>query len=150
MESEKPSRIINRIYLSSLRVAGNEKVLKSLNITHVLTVCPIRPPHFADITYKLISISDSPTQSITPYFPECFSFIHSSVSTNGSILIHCFQGISRSVSILLAYLMTFHQMSLPRALFYTKQRRPQINPNFGFINQLKSYESTLSLTNYPQ
>lgn len=149
MESQKPTRIINRVYLSSLRVANNESLLISHRITHVLTICPIRPTHFANITYKLVSISDSPTECISQYFEECFSFIQEALSSNGSILIHCFQGISRSVSIVLAYLMTFHQMSLPEAINYTKHRRPQINPNFGFLNQLKSYESTL-LTNYPQ
>lgn len=52
-------------------------------------------------------------------------------------------GISRSPTIVLAYLISRYNMSLDTAYSYVKTRRPQIRPNPGFMDQLRQYETEL-------
>lgn len=59
------------------------------------------------------------------------------------ILVHCFAGRSRSVAIILAYLMYKLRIPLSVALLHVRQFRANANPNNGFINQLKAFEYEL-------
>lgn len=48
-----------------------------------------------------------------------------------------------SVTIVVAYLMKNHGMSLSQALAHVKSRRRQAGPNSGFISQLRDFEKSL-------
>ncbi|CAF3827500.1 unnamed protein product, partial [Rotaria magnacalcarata] len=56
---------------------------------------------------------------------------------------HCAAGISRSATIVLAYLMKYHHNTLKEAFFFLIEKRPQIWPNEGFLLQLLRYETEL-------
>lgn len=45
-------------------------------------------------------------------------------------------GVSRSATVVIAYLMQHRSMSLVEAYAHVKERRPMINPNAGFWKQL--------------
>lgn len=55
---------------------------------------------------------------------------------HGKILIHCYQGKSRSVAVCCAYLMRFYEYSLDEALQLVRSVRPAASPNRGFMQQL--------------
>lgn len=78
------------------------------------------------------------------YFPAAFSFIDECVAAGGRLLIHCVAGKSRSATILIAYLMETHNHSFETAWSLCKEKRPLINPNKGFISQLKDFEKELT------
>ena len=143
MDNNKLDLVIPRLYISSLRVANNESALRKKGITHILSVCPMRPTHFGGITYKLVSISDSPDHRIDLRFQECFAFIQDALSIGGTVLVHCFQGVSRSASIILGYLITYNDLNFAQAFRFLKERRSQINPNYGFLHQLRNYATRL-------
>ena len=63
------------------------------------------------------------------------------------MLIHCVAGISRSVTITIAYLMKQYQMPLQKAYDFIKNKRPAISPNLNFMGQLLEYERMLDLGN---
>lgn len=48
-----------------------------------------------------------------------------------------------SVTIVVAYLMKKHQMSLESALSLVRSKRPQVAPNEGFISQLENFQKIL-------
>jgi protein-tyrosine phosphatase len=52
-------------------------------------------------------------------------------------------GVSRSATIVLAYLMKYHHNTLEEAYFYLVGKRPQVFPNEGFLLQLIRYENDL-------
>lgn len=54
-------------------------------------------------------------------------------------------GISRSVTITIAYLMKQYHMSMQSAYDLVKDRRPSISPNLNFMGQLLEYERKLDL-----
>ena len=55
-------------------------------------------------------------------------------------LIHCNLGISRSSSILIAYLIAKYKLCLYASFKYVKDKRLQIAPNYNFLKQLKQFE----------
>jgi protein-tyrosine phosphatase len=57
-----------------------------------------------------------------------------------NVLIHCHAGVSRSASVLCAYLMRKYGWSSQRALSYLTERRSRIKPNENFLRILKDYE----------
>src|SRR6266542_3616513 len=90
--------------------------------------------------YLRIDIADDPSSNIYAHFRKCIDFIENTKSTNGSIYVHCQAGISRSVTIITAYLMFSQKISYKQALDLVKEKRQNAKPNRGFIEQLRKFE----------
>lgn len=136
------SKITPSIYLTDNISSRDYVKLQRMGIQQILTVGIDLEPHITDLfnTYK-VDISDVPNENISMYFNTTNNFINKGVT-----LVHCKAGISRSSSIVIAYLMKTRKWSLNRALNYVKNRRTIINPNPGFMKQLKEYEINNSTT----
>lgn len=133
------SKITPNIYLTDNINSRDYVKLQRMGVQQILTVGIDLEPHATDIfrTYK-VDVSDVENENIGMYFNATNDFIN-----KGITLVHCRAGISRSASIVIAYLMKIRKWSLNRAMSYVKSRRRIIKPNPGFLLQLKSYESTL-------
>ncbi|KAL5507689.1 hypothetical protein ACEPAH_5307 [Sanghuangporus vaninii] len=55
------------------------------------------------------------------------------------VLVHCVMGISRSTTVVCAYLMATRHLSFPSALMFIRKRRPRVHPNYGFRRQLQIF-----------
>ena len=94
--------------------------------------------------YKLlrINISDSrdANENIAHYFTKCIDFIETNKDDN--ILIHCNEGVSRSVTIVLAILIKKYNYDLKNAIEYVKSKRTHPTaPKRHFLKQLKFYQN---------
>ncbi|WCJ23678.1 dual specificity protein phosphatase 1 [Euphorbia peplus] len=143
-EDNIPCQIEEGLFLGSFGAASNKDSLKSKNITHILTVAnSLAPAYPNDFVYKVISVADREDTNLRQYFDECFKFIDDAKRQGGGVLVHCFIGKSRSVTIVVAYLMKYHGMRLSQALEHVKSRRSKAGPNPGFIAQLEDFERSL-------
>lgn len=84
--------------------------------------------------------SDTPDQNLSQYFSECNDFIHAARLRDGNVLIHCLAGMSRSVTVAVAYIMSVTQLSWKEALKVVRTGRSVANPNLGFQIQLQDFE----------
>jgi dual specificity phosphatase 12 len=75
---------------------------------------------------------------IIDYFDECIDFIEEG-RREGAVFVHCAAGVSRSATIVIAYVMKKHQWDYETAFDFVQKRRPIVYPNEGFIKQLKVY-----------
>ncbi|XP_062963174.1 dual specificity protein phosphatase 15 isoform X1 [Cynocephalus volans] len=73
------------------------------------------------------------------HFKECINFIHCCRLNGGNCLVHCFAGISRSTTIVTAYVMTVTGLGWLDVLEAIKATRPIANPNPGFRQQLEEF-----------
>ncbi|XP_018939109.2 dual specificity protein phosphatase 26-like isoform X2 [Cyprinus carpio] len=87
------------------------------------------------ITYMGIDAHDSPTYDMSANFNKAAEFIHTALKRGGKILVHCHVGVSRSATIVLAYLMLKQNMTLVEAIQKVKEGRG-VFPNRGFLRQL--------------
>jgi hypothetical protein len=103
----------------------------------------IRPLYKKEFKYKIVNIMDLPSQNIISHFDKAIEFINKAVTGGGRVLVHCFAGVSRSASTVIAYFMATRKMTFAEAFNYVKKKRPIIFPNFGFQKQLVEYEALL-------
>lgn len=87
--------------------------------------------------------------SDTLYFISAAKFDSSVYSVHylhtGKVVVHCYQGVSRSATIVAAFLMLKRGMSAEEALKTLRKKR-EIFPNEGFLNQLCSLNNRLALS----
>ncbi|XP_061893522.1 dual specificity protein phosphatase 7-like [Entelurus aequoreus] len=144
-----PVQILPYLYLGCAKDSANLDVLSKYNIKYILNVTPNLPnmfEHEGDFKYKQIPISDHWSQNLSQFFPEAISFIDEARSKKCGILVHCLAGISRSVTVTVAYLMQKLNLSLNDAYDFVKRKKSNISPNFNFMGQLLDFERTLALS----
>lgn len=92
----------------------------------------LNPCFPADLKYKVVSAMDVPWENLSKYFESCIRFIKTAIKHGGGCLVHCYGGVSRSATIVIAYLMSEHKMGMFEALNFVKVKRSAVFPNPGF------------------
>ncbi len=82
--------------------------------------------------HKLI-LDDDPTENIAPYFRVVHAILHAAIARGATVLVHCAAGVSRSPTLVAAYLMLERGYSATEALDFVGKRRMGISPNTGFV-----------------
>ncbi|KZT43811.1 phosphatases II [Sistotremastrum suecicum HHB10207 ss-3] len=129
----------NNIFISDLWTARALHLKPKNEITHILSICSDFKSE-NDPRHKTISLDDSPYSDLLIRLPEACNFIENAVSAGGKVLVHCVEGISRSPTVVCAYLMKTRGISTEEALDLVSQRRVQVEPNPGFLRQLHVFE----------
>ncbi|XP_064400025.1 dual specificity protein phosphatase 6-like [Halichondria panicea] len=140
-----PYEILPHLFLGCRKVAASLQHLKDSRITRILNVTSSEPNNFESqgFEYKQIAVEDSHDVNMLKYLPDAFCFIEDARMNNEKVLVHCHAGMSRSVTVILAYLMKNYHHTLDSAYDFVKQRKQNISPNFGFMGQLLEYECSL-------
>lgn len=131
------NEILPTLYLSNFQPATNFDFLKTLGITHIVNASSIENMFPGDLKYYRLKIDDLPSENISKYFEEINAFISNAINSGGKVLVHCDAGISRSPTLVISYLASING-SLNKSFEYVKKKRSIIQPNMGFISQLKS------------
>lgn len=146
------SEISENLYLSSAFAAKNYDELHVRGITHILIIGIIGQQEiecaFPDkFVYKNIALHDNETENICAYFSDLIDWMSDVLANqNHKILVHCAKGISRSPTVVIAYLMYSRHLSYDDAYAFVQSRRPCIYPNTGFVCQLMDYGKVISDT----
>ncbi|MED6170625.1 hypothetical protein PIB30_032910 [Stylosanthes scabra] len=129
-----PVKEINKVYVSGSGDSGKcalppEKLLYSLE--------------YAGRDLKLVRMAvplkDTENEDLLDYLEVCIDFIDRS-RKEGSVLVHCFAGVSRSAAVITAYLMRMENLSLEDALESLRKSYEFVCPNDGFLEQLRMFE----------
>lgn len=143
--------IIDGLYISGEDVATDRDLLAKHGVTHILNLTKHVENKFkSEITYKQIEINDLPSVAINPFFADSFQFIDSvlndaEATKQSKLLVHCHAGVSRSASFIIAYLMQKRiYVTYDEAYEHLKRIRPIVQPNRGFVKQLKTFQKKLA------
>ncbi|XP_019328541.1 PREDICTED: dual specificity protein phosphatase 15 [Aptenodytes forsteri] len=133
------SQILPGLYLGNFIDAKDLEQLSRNKITHIISIHESPQPLLQDITYLRIPLPDTPEANIKRHFKECISFIHQCRLHGGNCLVHCLAGISRSTTVVVAYVMAVTELSCQEVLEAVRTVRPVANPNPGFRQQLAEF-----------
>jgi len=139
-------KIDSRVFLGSLGAALDEAELNKYQVTHIVCVARgIKNVFAGKYQYRTVELLDSASESLLDHLPATLAWMHEALSSDpeAKILVHCFAGRSRSVAIILAYLMVWHRITLKVALHHVRSIRPSANPNTSFMRHLKAFELEL-------
>ena len=93
------------------------------------------------IAYHNVDEEDVEDASLVQHFQQVRTFIESArQAEDGRVLVHCMCGVSRSATLVIAYLLQSEEMSLVDAFNKTKLQRPMVAPNPTFTEELLSLE----------
>jgi protein-tyrosine phosphatase len=110
-------------------------------VSHVVACGFEQPTPFKNenVQYHKINIADNPGQDITEHFAGSLDFMHKATQ-EGVCLVHCSAGGSRSVAMIMAFLVVVDGLTADGALEHVCSKRPGVAPNFGFVNQIRNLE----------
>lgn len=138
-----PSKITNNIYLGSQDSTKMPDILFERNIYGVLSLGAKCLCNHKKIKNEYVDVADLPDTPLDKQFEKCFAFIDSILESGQSILIHCHAGISRSATVLIAYLMQKNKWRFRETMDFLRKKRPIVTPNSGFEKQLLMFEAKL-------
>ncbi|AQK91471.1 Dual specificity protein phosphatase PHS1 [Zea mays] len=146
--TERPSQITDYLYIGGALAARSTHTLKHLGITHILCLCANeigqsesqKPDLFE---YRNFSINDDDNADIGDLFQDGSDFISYVDHLRGKVLVHCFEGKSRSATVVLAYLMLRKNCTLLEAWNMLKKVHRRAHPNDGFAKILLDLDKKL-------
>eukprot|EP00440_Ansanella_granifera_P028696 gb/GFBE01031172.1/.p1 GENE.gb/GFBE01031172.1/~~gb/GFBE01031172.1/.p1 ORF type:complete len:386 (+),score=53.52 gb/GFBE01031172.1/:1-1158(+) len=130
------SRVLDWLFVGGERAANNKGRLQELGISHVLNCCANLSFASGETRNQRLHLKDVRTERLLPHLAEAFAFLDEAKCSGGRCLVHCRQGASRSVSIVLAYLVMRDGLRLQEAWQLVRRSRPAARPNRGFCQQL--------------
>lgn len=115
-------------------------------ITHIVAAngqTGFIPTYLVQVEVLCVDVEDHPEEDILTHFPRCIKFIDDARRGGGGVLVYCTAGVSRSASVVLAYVMHKRGCSLTAALDLLRSSRRIVKPNEGFMLQLEAFEDAL-------
>jgi protein-tyrosine phosphatase len=143
--------ILDDVAVGNVYAGKNLDGLTALGISVIVCALPTLP--LPAETYKAkgfsllhIPVDDSPQVNLFQWFDYVSEFIMAHRLLGRKVLVHCYAGMSRSVSLVAAYLINFFYWDSIRALYWIRDRRPCVSVNSGFLKQLGEYGSKFKPT----
>ena len=135
------------LYISGYKTASTASDLQNLKITNIINcsgdLC--ENLSFSGIDYLTLNIRDNVSENIECLFFKCINYINEAKEKKGKVLIHCYKGVSRSVSVLISYLIFLNKWTYDEAFDFVQSKRAIANPNIGFYLQLKTFHKRITL-----
>ncbi|KAG8997137.1 hypothetical protein FRB90_012571, partial [Tulasnella sp. 427] len=119
------NEIIDNLWLGGIDSFYDIDKLREKNIGYVLTAMrgDITLPMPQWVRYQ-VELDDTDYDDLLVCLPPAVAFIEAALKSGKGILIHCVAGISRSASIVTAYLMYSQKIDLGKALKIVQGKRP--------------------------
>ncbi|CAB1452334.1 unnamed protein product [Pleuronectes platessa] len=119
------------LFIGDMSVANDRYSLWKLGITHVVNAAHgrmycqgSRDFYGSSVDYYGVPADDSPSFDLSRYFSPSADYIQDALNTTGArVFVHCAVGVSRSASLVLAYLMIYHHYTLLEAIHKVKEHR---------------------------
>ncbi|KAM6186712.1 dual specificity protein phosphatase 13A isoform 1-T1 [Rhynchocyon petersi] len=139
------------LFLGDAYAARDKSKLTQLGITHIVNAAAgkfqvntgAKFYRGMPLEYYGIEADDNPFFDLSVYFLPVARYIRAALSApQGRVLVHCAMGVSRSATLVLAFLMLYENMTLVEAIKAVQAHR-DICPNSGFLRQLQVLDNRL-------
>lgn len=142
-----PDQVLDFLFIGSLRTAQEQRVYDDLQITRVVTCGLGMSITLGEgMDQLLLGLADTVDANLSGHLQKGVDYIADAKAKNEKVLVHCFAGLSRSASLVCAYLMREYRWSFEKSLDFIRLARPNACPNDGFVKQLEAFEKQLGIT----
>lgn len=137
------------LYVGGIFTLRRKTTLEKTGITHIVSVLKYDFKDFEDwekYEHLNIEVDDVEDENLLGEFENSGKFIEEGLKNGkdgkkGGVLVHCAMGKSRSVTIIIAYLLRqYPHHTVSSALSLVREARPMAEPNDGFMAQLELYK----------
>ncbi len=151
------SEITRGIFIGNVRSAvgnpytGEFDLLDKYNIEVVISVLTeeeyidfmVYEDDFTNREWYRLVADDDPSENISKFFYDVHIIIDKAQKEKKNIMIHCAASMSRSPTLVIAYLMIANHLTFDEAYRLVKRQHSLAEPNSGFVKQLKALETML-------
>jgi len=137
-----------KIFIGNFEGACSPRLCQKNNIDAIINMSIKVIKKHSKITYYGFPINDLPGEDIVRLFNMTTNIIEGHLKAGENVLVNCNMGVSRSTTIVLAYIIRKIGMEVDSALTLCRKFRPCCNPNYGFIEQLKRYHLKIRENNF--
>ncbi|KAG2143057.1 hypothetical protein DEU56DRAFT_793264 [Suillus clintonianus] len=131
--------VVPGVWIGDLQSAMDVEGLKERNIFSIVTAMRGKVTIHAAFNKYQINVDDSANEDVLVHFLPSISFIQNELDKRRGVLVHCGAGISRSATIVAAYLMYSLKLDPASAIDMIRTVRPIVEPNEGFMEQLRVF-----------
>jgi len=157
LEEMRAHEVTKGVYIGSVTAAVDVNWLRSAGVRAIIN-CAQEVDELSNrvreeagiVFYTKLSMDDTSRRDLTHSIQRGASVVQEALRVvmdsggggagDGALLVHCAMGISRSVSVVLAYMVMHGGMSLCQAAKLVFARRPMAYPNVGFWRSLRTIE----------
>lgn len=137
-------KLSDNLYIGDLKAATMPELMQDMDI--IINLSCFRYPELEGKTYLHIDAPDTPSYNISQHFDKLLEIIHDGILANKKVFVHCVAGISRSATIVLAYMIKKTRTPLEVSLTFMRfSRKQRTEPNEGFMRQLQELEASVEL-----
>jgi len=141
--------IIDDLFLGDQNVANNYDELVNKRIKYIINCADDFPNIYNNyFHYTNLNLADDNPNHLITVFNNIYNFIVTALESNERVLIHCVHANTRSVSIIIMFLIKYKQMSLKSAIELVKNKNNNIIPKMIYIKKLIEYEKNIGTSTY--
>ncbi|XP_040192791.1 serine/threonine/tyrosine-interacting-like protein 1 [Rana temporaria] len=129
------------LYMGDHRQANDHHIQKDLKIKSEVNVS-LEPTQLS-VPIVHTALPDSQDSDLLQFFPAACQFIDSNMAPNCAVLVSSTLGMSRSSTVVIAYLMHARKSTLQEAWNHVHKCKNNMRPNRGFVQQLSEWEKTI-------
>ncbi len=100
--------------------------------------------YVGNVEWHHFSMDDAATQDISQFFLPVCQILDKAKKEGKQVLVHCAAGVSRSPTLVIAYIMWSQKKTRKEAYEYVSSKRPIIDPNENFMDQLAMFETVVN------
>eukprot|EP00906_Rhabdomonas_costata_P007747 RCo011091 len=154
-EAEDISEVLPGLFIGDERAASNALLMEKKGITYILNVSdrligtlgstsePKLRVTAPVVSRRHVSLCDHGDSTLSKELPACFEFLLEAASRQAKALVHCQVGANRSPTVVVAFLVAHHKLSLKSACEKVKRARPTSWPVDSYLKQLIELEDSL-------
>lgn len=139
-----PNLFLGSVYATSPESLARHNIQAVLNVAGGHTSLVGNYPLENHLIINIDDVPNAADEMMRKVFPKALPFLdryaHPHSNNRKRVLIHCAAGVSRSTTVLTAWLMKSFGMPFDDALRLIRLKRPIVNPNHGFMRILREYE----------
>ncbi|GAA93381.1 uncharacterized protein L969DRAFT_89515 [Mixia osmundae IAM 14324] len=132
--------VIPGLFIGDLASSQNFPLLREHGIHNIISAMKQRYVVPEDFAITRIAVDDNNSTDMISHFKRSNEIIRHSLNQGHGILVHCQAGVSRSTTLVAAFLMSEFDLEVEEAIARIQSVRTIVEPTEFFMGQLELYE----------